>query len=221
MLAHELKGPMTTIKGFADILQRHSDDVDDSKRAEYLAILAEEIDRLSDLVSDLLDAARMDGGALRTDLRATDLRAVIENLLVVHPSLTSSHLIELDLDGDLPEVLCDEDRIRQVLLNLLQNATRYSPEGSNVWVIGDLISENDRPFVRVVVADEGIGIPAGDVERVFSKFVMLPKPKWATKGTGLGLFIAKGIVESHGGRIWVESEENKGSRFSFTLPSAG
>jgi signal transduction histidine kinase len=219
MLAHELKGPMTTIKGFADILQRHSGDVDDSKRAEYLAILAEEIDRLSDLVSDLLDAARMDGGALRTDLRATDLRAVIENLLVVHPSLTSSHIIELDLD-DLPEVLCDEDRIRQVLLNLLQNATRYSPEGSNVWVVGDLITENDRPFVRVVVADEGIGIPAGDVERVFSKFVMLPKPKWATKGTGLGLFIAKGIVESHGGRIWVESEENKGSRFSFTLPSA-
>jgi signal transduction histidine kinase len=217
MLAHELKGPMTTIKGFADILQRHSPRLDPSRRTEYFDIVTQEIDRLSTLVNDLLDVARMDAGTLRSDLQPTDLPEIVANLLEVHSSLTDAHRIESAIDDNLPSVMADKDRIRQVLLNLLQNATRYSPSGSTVTVEATVIVEDDKRWVRVAVADEGIGVPEEDRERVFSKFVMLPKPDWAQRGTGLGLFISKGIVEAHGGRIWIESEPGRGSTFFFTL----
>jgi signal transduction histidine kinase len=219
MLAHELKGPMTTIKGFAEILQKHSTELDDDKRTEYSTIIADEIDRLCDLVNDLLDIARMDNGTLHTEPRRTKVGEIVANLLLVHPSLSATHEVEVAVDDDLPDMLCDKNRIRQVVLNLLQNATRYSPEGGRVSLTADTVEERDRRFVRICVADEGIGIPAKDLERIFSKFVMLPKPGWAAKGTGLGLFISKGIVEAHGGRIWAESEGAGGSRLSFTLPA--
>ena len=220
MLAHELKGPMTTIKGFAGILNEHGPKIEPSKHTEYLDIISDEIDRLCDLVNDLLDAARMDRGDLRTDRRPVRLAQTIEKLVRTHPSLTSSHRVQMMLGPDLPDVLCDEDRIAQVVLNLLQNATRYSPAGTAITIDADTVVEENVPFVEVGVADEGIGIAEADLERVFSKFVMLPKPEWAPKGTGLGLFIAKGIVEAHGGRIWVESDPGNGSRFVFTLPAA-
>jgi signal transduction histidine kinase len=217
MLAHELKGPMTTIKGFADILQRHSPRLDPSRRTEYFDIVTQEIDRLSTLVNDLLDVARMDAGTLRSDLQPTDLPEIVADLLEVHSSLTDAHRIESAMDDNLPRVMADKDRIRQVLLNLLQNATRYSPSGSTVTVEATVIVDEEQRWVRVAVADEGIGVPEEDRERVFGKFVMLPKPDWAQRGTGLGLFISKGIVEAHGGRIWVESEPGRGSTFFFTL----
>jgi signal transduction histidine kinase len=219
MVAHELKGPMTTIKGFAEILQKHSTELDDDRRTEYSTIIADEIDRLCDLVNDLLDIARMDTGTLHTELRRTKVEDVFAKLLVVHPSVSTAHEVEVAVDDDLPEMLCDKNRIRQVVLNLLQNATRYSPKGSRVSLSGDVVEESGRRFVRICVADEGIGISARDLERIFSKGVMLPKPEWAAKGTGLGLFISKGIVEAHGGRIWAESEPPGGSRFFFTLPA--
>jgi signal transduction histidine kinase len=101
-----------------------------------------------------------------------------------------------------------------VLLNLLTNATRYAPGGTKVMIGADAVDGE----VRVWIADEGIGIAPGDQERVFFKFVMLPKPGWVKKGSGLGLFITKGIVEAHGGRIWIDSEPGRGSTFYFTLP---
>jgi signal transduction histidine kinase len=110
------------------------------------------------------------------------------------------------------------DRIRQVMINLITNATRYSPEGTTIEVAARRVEPG---IVRVDVSDQGIGIPPEDSERIFMKFAMLPKPGWVKKGTGLGLFITKGIVDAHGGDIWVESEQGKGSTFSFTLPVAG
>jgi signal transduction histidine kinase len=123
-----------------------------------------------------------------------------------------------DLPPDLPDVLGDNDRLRQVFINLLTNAIRYSPEGTAVRVSAHEVPEDD--MVEVSVVDEGIGISDQDHDRIFSKFSMLPKPGWVKKGTGLGLFITKGIVEAHGGRIWVESEPGKGSTFTFTLKVA-
>jgi two-component system, chemotaxis family, sensor kinase Cph1 len=117
-------------------------------------------------------------------------------------------------------VLADDDRVRQVLLNLLTNATRHSPEGTTVGVDADVVVEGGETFVRVGVADQGIGISIEDRDRVFNKFAMLPKPGWVKKGTGLGLYITKGIVEAHGGRLWVDSEAGKGSTFYFTLRTA-
>ena len=215
MLAHELKGPMTTILGFSETLKVQWEKVPDEKKLSILDIIAKETGRLSRLVNDLLDVSRMEAGTLRYELSPISLSALIDSIITVHTSLSSQHLVVNDIPPELPEVLGDNDRLRQVFINLLTNAIRYSPEGTAVRV-----SARERPddgMVEVSVVDEGIGISDQDRDRIFSKFSMLPKPGWVKKGTGLGLFITKGIVEAHGGRIWVESEPGKGSTFAFTL----
>lgn len=217
MLAHELKGPMTTVLGFSHTLRQQWDRLDEAKRNQVLDIVHKEVERLSRLVNDLLDVSRMEAGALRYDLEPTDLHEVLDSLLLVHTSLRSDHAVVDDLPPDLPKVMTDKDRIRQVVINLLTNATRYSPDQTTVTIRADVVEEDGLSFVRLAVSDEGIGISAQDAERVFTKFAMLAKPGWAKKGTGLGLYITKGIVEAMGGRIWVESEVGRGSTFYVTL----
>ncbi|MFN2588836.1 MAG: GAF domain-containing protein [Actinomycetota bacterium] len=218
MLAHELKGPMTTILGFSETLKQQWDRVPDEKKLSILDIVAKETGRLSRLVNDLLDVSRMEAGTLRYDLSPVSLSGLIDSIVTVHTSLSAQHLVVDDIPPDLPPVLADNDRLRQVFINLLTNAIRYSPEGTAVRVSAREVPNDG--MVEVSVTDEGIGISEQDRDRIFSKFSMLPKPGWVKKGTGLGLFITKGIVEAHGGRIWVESEPGKGSKFSFTLQVA-
>ncbi|HEX2049658.1 MAG TPA: ATP-binding protein [Actinomycetota bacterium] len=218
MLAHELKGPMTAVKGFGEALRDDWSSLDDARRGHIVDVLVREIERVSRLVNDLLDVSRMEAGTVRYELEPTSLPELVDGILDVHPSLTATHLVEGDVPPDLPKVLADRDRLRQILLNLLTNATRYSPDGTRVMVSAR-VADDDR-HVEVTVSDEGIGIAPEDRERVFSKFVMLPKPGWVKKGTGLGLYITKGIVEAHGGRIWAESEPGRGSSFRFTLKIA-
>jgi signal transduction histidine kinase len=221
MLAHELSGPMTTIQGFGHSLSKNWDEVDSAKRTHVLDILTKEIERLARLVNDLLDVSRMEAGTLRYELEPTSLKEIIDSLLTVHTSLKTRHLVMAEVSDDLPLIRADKDRLRQVLINLLSNATRYSPEGTTICVDAEIMDAGDgERFVRVGVHDEGIGIAADDIDRVFSKFSMLPKPAWAKKGTGLGLFITKGIVEAHGGYMWLDSEPGHGSHFYFTLPVA-
>jgi signal transduction histidine kinase len=215
MLAHELKGPMTTILGFSETLKVQWAKVPDEKKLSILDIIAKETGRLSRLVNDLLDVSRMEAGTLRYELSPLSLSALIDSIITVHTSLSSQHLVVNDISPDLPDVLGDNDRLRQVFINLLTNATRYSPEGTAVRVSARELPDDG--MVEVSVIDEGIGISDQDRDRIFSKFSMLPKPGWVKKGTGLGLFITKGIVEAHGGRIWVDSEPGKGSAFQFTL----
>lgn len=217
MLAHELKGPMTTVLGFSHTLRQQWDKLDEAKRNQVLDIIHKEVGRLSRLVNDLLDVSRMESGALRYELEPTDLHEVLDNLLVVHTSLRSDHAVLSGLPADLPKVMADKDRISQVIINLLTNATRYSPERTTVTIGAEVIQEDEDPFVRLSVSDEGIGISQQDADRIFTKFAMLPKPAWTKKGTGLGLYITKGIVEAMGGRIWVESEVGRGSTFYVTL----
>lgn len=218
MLAHELKGPMTTIMGFSETLKQQWDNVPDDKKLSILDIIAKETGRLSRLVNDLLDVSRMEAGTLRYELNPVSLRPLVESIITVHTSLSAQHLVVNDLPDDLPPVLGDNDRLRQVFINLLTNAIRYSPEGTAVRVSGRRVLDDG--MVEVSVVDEGIGISEQDRDRIFSKFSMLPKPGWVKKGTGLGLFITKGIIEAHGGRIWVDSEPGKGSTFAFTLRAA-
>jgi signal transduction histidine kinase len=221
MLAHELSGPMTTIQGFGQSLSKNWEEVDPAKRTHVLDILTKEIERLARLVNDLLDVSRMEAGTLRYELEPTSLKEVVDSLLSVHTSLKAKHLVMANVSEDLPAIHADKDRLRQVLINLLSNATRYSPEGTTICVDAELMDAGDgEKFVRVGVHDEGIGIAPDDIDRVFSKFSMLPKPAWAKKGTGLGLFITKGIVEAHGGYMWLDSEPGHGSHFYFTLPVA-
>ena len=215
MLAHELKGPMTTIMGFSETLKAQWDKVADQKKIQIIDIISKETGRLSWLVNDLLDVSRMEAGTLRYDLAPVSLPELVDSIITVHTSLSAQHIVVNDLSAGLPEALADNDRLRQVFINLLTNATRYSPEGTAVHVSARPLPDEHK--IEVTVADEGIGISDQDRDRIFSKFSMLPKPGWVKKGTGLGLFITKGIIEAHGGDIWVESEPGKGSRFLFTL----
>jgi signal transduction histidine kinase len=217
MLAHELRGPMTTVMGFASTLEQHGDSLPEQKRKDILRIIVREVERLSRMVNDLLDVSRMEAGAVNYELQPMDLGELIDSTMATHASLHRVHMLDMDVDPDLPKVLGDRDRLSQVLLNLLTNATHYSPDGSTVRVSVHRAGDDE---VQISVIDEGIGIAQGDQERIFDKFAMLPKPDWAQKGTGLGLFITRGIVEAHNGRIWVESEPGKGTSFNVTLPTA-
>lgn len=217
MLAHELRGPMTTVMGFGYTLRDQGESLPEQKRKDVLGIIVRETERLARMVNDLLDVSRMESGVLSYESEPIALDELIENIIHVHASLRARHVVDIDIDNDLPKVLADRDRISQVLINLLTNATRYSPEGSAIRLEA---RREDEGVVRVSVSDEGIGIPERDRDRIFEKFAMLPKPGWVKKGTGLGLFITKGIIDAHRGRLWVDSELGHGSTFNFTLPVA-
>lgn len=220
ILAHELKGPMTTVVGFGQMLQEHWETMDNEKRAQFIGIVRRETQRLAHMVSDLLDVSRMETGNLRYEFEPMSMTDLIENVVTVHASIAESHELEVNLDSDLPKVIGDKDRLRQVIINLLTNATRYSPKGTTVRLVAVPVEDDAQRWVRVSVTDQGIGIAPGDSDRIFSKFAMLAKPAWTKKGTGLGLFITKAICDAHGGRIWVDSKVGEGSTFSFTVPVA-
>jgi signal transduction histidine kinase len=162
----------------------------------------------------------METGNLRYEFEPMSLSDLIESVVTVHASISESHELEIGLDRDLPKVVGDKDRLRQVVINLLTNATRYSPDGTKIILNTNVVEHEGRREVSVSVRDEGIGIGPGDADRIFSKFAMLAKPAWTKKGTGLGLFITKAIVDAHKGRIWVESNLGEGSTFFFTVPVA-
>lgn len=217
MLAHELKGPMTTVLGFSHTLQDAGAKISEEKRNHVLTIISKEVERLSRLVNDLLDVTRMEAGTLRYEPEPTEMQEIVDSILLVHTSLKADHAVVNEIPADLPKVLVDRDRIRQVVINLLTNATRYSPEGTTITIGAKVVDRDGDPFVQLFVRDEGIGIAQQDVDRIWSKFAMLPKPGWTKKGTGLGLYITKGIVEAGGGRIWVDSEVGRGSTFNVTM----
>jgi signal transduction histidine kinase len=216
MLAHELKGPMTTLIGFSHVLKEQWDEISDEKRHNILEILSKEMDRLARLVSDLLDLSRIEAGTLRYEMRAVELAELIDNTLQIHSSLSRHHAFVCEIPTGLPHVWADPDRLRQVLINLMTNATRYSPQRTTVTITATQRDDD----VAVSIKDEGIGIAPEDSDRVFEKFSVIDKPSWVQKGTGLGLYITKGIVDAHGGSLGVESEPGKGTTFTFTLKQA-
>ncbi len=220
ILAHELKGPMTTIMGFGQTLEQHWDTIDDARRSQFVSIVRRETERLAQMVSDLLDMSRMEAGTLRYEVAPMSIGEVVDSIVSIHGSLFADHHVKSEIPDDLPLVMGDKERIRQVLMNLISNAARYSPDGTTITISADVIDGDSTPEAKISVTDEGIGIAPEDTDRIFAKFAMLPKPAWTKKGTGLGLFITKGIVEAHGGRLWVESKVGEGSTFNFTLEVA-
>jgi two-component system sensor histidine kinase KdpD len=197
-------------------LRDSSDKIDEEKKIQIIATIVREVERLSRMVSDLLDLSRMEAGSVKYDVEPVELKEFVEGLVTTHGSLRADHLIEVDIPDDIPKVMADKDRLHQVVMNLLTNGTRYAPEGTVITVHGVADGAN----VVVSVEDQGIGISEEDVDRIFEKFAMLPKPAWVKKGTGLGLFITKGIVEAMGGKVWAKSEQGKGTTFFFTVPRA-
>lgn len=213
VISHELKTPVALIKGYVGTLRREDASWDRSIVQDSLQVIEEEADRLTDLIENLLDASRLQAGGFalkRSDLSLPEMAKRLAERFQVQ---TKRHKIIVDMPENMPIVMGDETRLQQVLSNLISNAIKYSNEGEI------LISGQVRPEqVVVCVRDQGPGIIAGDIPHVFDRFYRGPDTSLKTKGAGLGLFLARAIVEAHGGRIWVDPKPGEGARICFSLP---
>lgn len=213
VISHELKTPLALIKGYVSTLRREDARWDRAIVKESLAVIEDETDRLAELVENLLDASRLQANSLaikRSDVLLPDLaRRTAERM----QTQTSQHIIVTDFPPDFPVILADENRMNQVLTNLISNAIKYS-SGGQIKITGQV-----RPdFVIVCVTDEGAGIAQSDIPHVFDRFYRSSDAARTTKGVGLGLYLTRAIIEAHGGKIWVDSEGGKGARFCFLMP---
>lgn len=220
-VSHELRTPLTSIYGFAETLLRQDVLFNQEERRTFLGYIASESERLTTIVDQLLNVARLDTGDLQVNLAPTDVRAVVSDVVQVAEQAPSAngHDFVVDLPEESLDAEADGDKLRQIIANLVDNAVKFSPEGGKVVVAARANGE----VAEVRVVDEGIGIPEEEQRRIFTKFyrgeTMTRDP--STTGTGLGLFIARGLVSAMGGRMWVDSREGAGSSFAFELPLAG
>lgn len=218
-VSHELRTPLTSIYGFAETLLRRDVMFGEEERTIFLGYIASESQRLTGIVDALLNVARLDTGDLQVNLAPTDVGNVVGQVVQsAQEAGANGHSFVVDLPSEPLAASADPDKLRQVFSILVDNAIRYSPAGGTVTVG----AERKRDTVEVSVADEGIGIPQADQDQIFRKFYRGAdaESRVGAGGTGLGLFIARGLVTAMGGRIWVESREGEGSTFAFELPLA-
>ena len=216
-VSHELRTPLTSIYGFAETLMRADVDFSEPERATFLRYIASESERLIQIVDDLLNVARLEAGTLAVSLDAVDVVEVArEAAATAEAHADGLHSFAVDAEPGPLVVRADREKLGQVLTNLLDNAVKYSPEGGTIT----LSARRRTDAVEVAVVDEGIGIARSEQQRIFAKFFRTEAGTGAA-GTGLGLFLVRGLVAAMGGRVWVESEEGRGSRFAFELPLAG
>jgi PAS domain S-box-containing protein len=218
-VSHELRTPLTSIYGFSETLLRRDVLFDEEERRVFMGYIASESERLTGIVDALLNVARLDTGDLQVNLAPVDMRPVLDEVVSGAQSegAGNGHSFVLDVPPEPLTAAADREKVRQVLQNLLDNAVKYSPHGGTVTV--EARRGNDAIEVRVV--DQGIGIPRTEQERIFRKFYRADAAtQGVAGGTGLGLFIAQGLVTAMGGRIWVDSTEGEGSSFGFALPLA-
>ncbi|HZD11246.1 MAG TPA: ATP-binding protein [Candidatus Binatia bacterium] len=230
VISHELKTPVSIIKGYAGTLRRQQEaNWPPEVLDEYHAVIEEEADQLTELIDRLLEASRLQAGTFKLELDEVWLPKLASSVARKFAGQASNHHIEVDFPEDFPMVRGDERRLTQVLNNLVSNAIKYSPAGTDIDINGTVQSN----YVMVSVRDEGIGIPQHEEHRIFEKFSRLDNAlSRKTEGTGLGLFLTKAIVEAHGGRIWFNSnrdakgngsgaKELPGTTFTFCLPRDG
>jgi signal transduction histidine kinase len=213
MASHELRTPLALMKSSTDLLLENGAKAGNGSRRELLQIVADNIDRMQRRVSDLLDLARMEAGDFRLQPRPTDIRRLVSEVAESARPLISAKEQTLDvrLPPRLPLLQMDPDRIQQVLLNLLSNASRHTPACSHIVVR----AAGKRGAVQVDVSDNGPGVPCERLARLFDPRV---RPVGQNGGAGLGLLIAQRLVRLHGGEIWAESKPGQGSQFAFTIP---
>ncbi len=215
MISHELRTPLTSIKGFSTTLLAEDIEWPPAKQRDFLQTIDEESDKLGDLIEQLLDMSRMEAGILRISPRKQSLNDIFISSEPQMRAITSDHVLVLEITPDLPPVSVDGQRIAQVLTNLAGNAAKYSPPQTRITISAYPV-EN---AIQIDVADQGIGIPTKEREHVFEAFRQLEnKSSNRTRGAGLGLAICKGLVEAHGGRIWIQDRTEPGTVVSFTLP---
>lgn len=215
IVSHELRTPLASIKGYASSLLRDDVEWDRETQREFLQIIDEESDRLSGLIQDLLQMSEIEAGVLRVHKQPVKISRLAQKVVKKVRPHARGHSISVSVGSDVPETMADPGRIEQVMHNLLVNAIKYSSDSTLVAVR----VERRGGDVLVQVKDQGIGIPTEHLTQVFDRFFRVEGTLTRqTGGSGLGLPICRGLVEAHGGKIWVESEAGKGSVFSFTIP---
>lgn len=218
-VAHELRTPMTSIRGYAEMLGRGMVGPLEPQQVEFVRTIGNNVQRMQVLVSDLQDVSRIETGQLRLEALPVPLGAVLKDALqaTLAQIEARSQEVTVEVPEDLPLVCADPARLAQILINLLSNASKYTPEGGDISMRADAAGQ----YVRCAVSDTGIGISPEDQARLFTKFFRSEDPAVRqVAGTGLGLCIVKSLVEMQGGMIEVESEPGKGTTFTFTLPVA-
>lgn len=219
-MSHELRTPLNVINGFSELLLDGVPGEINEAQRQCLNDIINSGKNLLGLIDDILDLSRIESGKMELKLADFSLPDLIETIKSEMASIMvpRKQVLEVMVEKNMPMVNADNAKVRQVFLNLLSNATKFTPDGG--WIKVEVVRENK--WCRVSVIDNGIGIKKEDQDKLFMPFVQLEKPLDRTRGgTGLGLAIARQIVEMHGGKIWVESEYSKGSCFSFTLHLAG
>ena len=214
VVSHELKTPVALIKGYVSTLRREDATWDRDIVQDSLAVIEEEADRLTDLIENLLDASRLQAGALSINLSDVDLSTLTRRIAERFQTQENRHSITVSFPPSFPVILADEDRLAQVLSNLISNAIKYSPSGGEITIRGQIHPQQ----VVICVSDQGPGIAAGDIPYIFDRFYRAQEASRTTKGAGLGLYLARAVVEAHGGRIWVDSKSGEGARICFSLP---
>lgn len=220
-VSHELRTPLTSIReGIAQVFEELLGPVNKDQR-EFLGIALEEVDRLTAIINDLLDISKIEAGKMVLRKTWVEFKDLIQPVLFHFSNLAKNKKLKLTVNfpaDDMVEAYCDADKMKQIITNLLTNAYKFTPENGHIT----LSIENSADEILVCVSDTGVGISAENLPKLFEKFLQVGRTAGpGIKGTGLGLAICKNLVEMHKGRIWVESEAGKGSRFKFTLPRLG
>ncbi|KAB8145660.1 PAS domain S-box protein [Chloroflexia bacterium SDU3-3] len=214
MVSHELRTPLTSIKGYIDILLEQ--ELPDPMRREFLQIVSSNTDRLMALISDLLDVARIEEGAIELIFRRHQLSPIIRNVVnLLQPQIDAKQQkLLVDISSNLPSIRCDADRVIQILTNLISNAHKYTPAGGAIT----LQAWHSPEYIHISIIDNGIGIAKEDQARLFNKFFRAKNRAKQAVGTGLGLAISQRLAQMHGGSITVESMLDVGSTFTLMLP---
>jgi signal transduction histidine kinase len=219
-MSHELRTPLNAILGFTEILKNQILGPVNPEQDDSLNEILGAGQHLTSLIGDLLDLARIESGKFELEIAEIPVRALIDRCLRMFQEKAKAHSISLQLDvpEDIGSIFADERRVKEVILNLVGNAVKYTLDGGQVGIV----AENQGDDLHVTVWDTGIGIAPDDMNQLFQPFQRIETILTKNiQGTGLGLNYSKKLVELHGGKIWVESEEGKGSRFTFSLPREG
>ncbi len=216
MISHELRTPLASIKGFSSSLLATDVSFDLTQQREFLEIIDSEADRLTELIDQLMDVVRMQAGVFRVEPINTSLQPIVEQTMPQLKTLVAQHPFTIELAPDLPLLLADSQRVAQVLVNLIGNAAKFSPPSTPIA----LSARRAGDFVQIAIRDQGDGIPPSERQQVFDVFHQVRRDMQRHSGTGLGLAICKGLIEAHGGSIWIEDRPGPGTTVSFTLPVA-
>jgi two-component system phosphate regulon sensor histidine kinase PhoR len=218
-VSHELRTPLTSIKNAVSIIEMS--DVIDNELQRFLDIALRNIDRLEKMINEILTFSKLENGKMDMNFQSIDIKSLSHEVINNIQGLAIRKSIEIDeiIPSDLPKVYADSDKLEQVLTNIIDNAIKFTPDSGRIAIEAKLSKDGSKSpsteFIEISVSDTGIGIASEDQERIFDRF---ERATLYNKGVGLGLAIAKKIVDNHSGKIWVESELGKGSKFTFTIP---